>query len=129
MDSQVDADAEDQAGGRGAAGGAHHAHALVVHQLVAGVARAPMANLPDVDPFEMVRMVATARIAMPASVVRFAAGRTGLSQETQALCFLAGANSIFTGEKLLTTPNPGEDHDKALLEKVGLTPMEAGTHS
>ncbi|MCH8204100.1 MAG: biotin synthase BioB [Candidatus Hydrogenedentes bacterium] len=84
----------------------------------------PMADFPDVDPFEMVRMVATARIAMPASTVRFAAGRTGLSQETQALCFLAGANSIFTGEKLLTTPNPGEDHDKALLAKVGLVPLE-----
>jgi biotin synthase len=72
----------------------------------------------------MVRMVATARIAMPGSVVRFAAGRTGMSQELQALCFMAGANSIFTGEKLLTTPNPGEDHDKALLEKMGMTPME-----
>lgn len=83
----------------------------------------PMANLPDVDSFEMVRMVATARIAMPGSVVRFAAGRTGLSPEVQALCFMAGANSIFTGDKLLTTPNPGEDHDKQLLEKVGLRPM------
>jgi len=95
--------------------------------LLVRVPGTPMADLPDVDPFEMVRMVATARIAMPASIVRFAAGRTGLSDETQALCFLAGANSIFTGEKLLTTPNPGEDHDKALLEKVGLTPLELST--
>jgi biotin synthase len=80
----------------------------------------PMADLPPVDSFEMVRMVATARIAMPESMVRFAAGRVGLSAETQALCFMAGANSIFTGEKLLTTPNPGEDEDSQLLEKCGL---------
>ena len=105
-----------------------HPESVPINLLVR-VPGTPMANLPEVDPFEMVRMVATARIAMPASVVRFAAGRTGLSQETQALCFLAGANSIFTGDKLLTTPNPGEDHDKALLEKVGLTPMEANTYS
>jgi biotin synthase len=85
----------------------------------------PMADLPDVDSFEMVRMVATARIAMPASVVRFAAGRVGLSEEIQALCFMAGANSIFTGDKLLTTPNPGEDADQQLLRKVGLQPMES----
>ena len=80
----------------------------------------PMGDLPPVDSFEMVRMIATARIAMPASMVRFAAGRVGLSQETQALCFMAGANSIFTGDKLLTTPNPGEDHDQQLLQKCGL---------
>ena len=84
----------------------------------------PMADLPDVDSFEMVRMVATARIAMPGSVVRFAAGRVGLSDEIQALCFMAGANSIFTGDKLLTTPNPGEDADQQLLGKMGLQPME-----
>jgi len=103
-----------------------HPESVPINLLVR-VPGTPMADLPDVDPFEMVRMVATARIAMPASIVRFAAGRTGLSDETQALCFLAGANSIFTGEKLLTTPNPGEDHDKALLEKVGLTPLELST--
>ena len=79
-----------------------------------------MADLPAVDSFEMVRMIATTRIAMPQSMVRFAAGRIGLSQETQALCFMGGANSIFTGDKLLTTPNPGEDEDTQLLEKCGL---------
>jgi biotin synthase len=70
-------------------------------------------------------MVATARIVLPASRVRLSAGRMELSDEAQALCFLAGANSIFTGDKLLTTPNPGEDHDVALLEKLGLSPLEA----
>lgn len=100
-----------------------HPESVPINMLVR-VPGTPMADFPSVDPFEMVRMVATARIAMPASIVRFAAGRTGLSHEAQALCFLAGANSIFTGEKLLTTPNPGEDHDKALLKKMGLTPME-----
>lgn len=80
----------------------------------------PMSDLPLVDSFEMVRMIATARIAMPQSRVRFAAGRVGLSHETQALCFMGGANSIFTGDKLLTTPNPGEDEDSQLLAKVGM---------
>jgi len=85
-----------------------------------------MADQPPVDPFEMVRMIATARIAMPGSMVRFAAGRNGLSHEVQALCFMAGANSIFTGDKLLTTPNPGEDQDTALFRKTGLKPLSAG---
>jgi biotin synthase len=91
---------------------------------LARVPGTPLADSPEIEPLEMARMIATARIAMPASMVRFAAGRTGLSHEAQALCFMAGANSIFSGDKLLTTPNPGEDHDKRLLEKVGLTPME-----
>jgi biotin synthase len=69
-------------------------------------------------------MIATARIAMPGAMVRLSAGRTSMSDETQALCFLAGANSIFAGEKLLTTPNPGEDRDKALFNKLGLEPLE-----
>jgi biotin synthase len=63
-------------------------------------------------------------IAMPASMVRLSAGREGMSEETQALCFLAGANSIFYGPKLLTTPNPGRDRDMALLDRLGLRPME-----
>jgi biotin synthase len=70
-----------------------------------------------------VRMIATARLVMPASRVRLSAGRTEMSAETQALCFLAGANSIFTGERLLTTPNPGQDHDRALLGRLGLSPL------
>jgi biotin synthase len=61
---------------------------------------------------------------MPASVVRLSAGREDMSEETQALCFLAGANSIFYGPKLLTTPNPGRDHDMALLDKLGMRPTE-----
>jgi biotin synthase len=65
-----------------------------------------------------------ARICMPASVVRLSAGREEMSEETQALCFVAGANSIFYGPKLLTTPNPGHDRDRALLDKLGLTAME-----
>ncbi len=103
-----------------------HPESVPINLLVR-VAGTPMADLPSVDPIEMVRMIATARIAMPASMVRFAAGRTGLSVETQALCFLAGANSIFAGDRLLTTPNPGEDHDKRLLAEVGLEPMEGGS--
>ena len=65
------------------------------------------------------RTIAVARITMPASVVRLSAGREEMSEETQALCFLAGANSIFYGPKLLTTPNPGRDRDMALLDKLG----------
>ena len=92
--------------------------------LLARVAGTPLGETPAIDPFEMIRMVATARIAMPASMVRFAAGRRGLSQEIQALCFMAGANSIFTGDKLLTTPNPGESHDAELFARTGMKPME-----
>jgi len=99
-----------------------HPESVPINVLVR-VPGTPMADLPDVNPLEMVRMIATARIAMPRSMVRFAAGRTGLSQEVQALCFLAGANSIFTGDTLLTTPNPGEDHDAALFANIGLEPM------
>ena len=72
------------------------------------------------DPLEFVRTIAVARITMPKSVVRLSAGREDMSEETQALCFLAGANSIFYGPKLLTTPNPGRDRDMALLDKLGL---------
>ena len=76
------------------------------------------------EPLDFVRTVAVARITMPASVVRLSAGREDMSEETQALCFLAGANSIFYGPKLLTTPNPGRDRDMRLLDKLGLRPME-----
>ena len=68
----------------------------------------------------MVRVVAGARILMPRAVIRLSAGRTEMSEEAQALCFLAGANSIFTGDELLTTPNPGPASDAALLRKLGL---------
>jgi biotin synthase len=76
------------------------------------------------DPLDFVRTIAVARITMPTSVVRLSAGREDMSEETQALCFLAGANSIFYGPKLLTTPNPGRDRDMRLLDKLGLRPME-----
>jgi biotin synthase len=80
----------------------------------------PLGDLPPEDPFELVRTIAAARILMPASIVRLSAGRLSLSDEAQTLCFLAGANSVFLGDRLLTTPNPGDDHDRRLLEKLGL---------
>ncbi len=85
---------------------------------------APLADQPPVDPIEFVRMIATARVVLPRSMLRLSAGRMTMSEETQALCFLAGANSIFFGEKLLTTANPGGDADKALLKKLGLKAAE-----
>ena len=92
--------------------------------LLAQVEGTPVSCGQKLDPLDFVRMVAVARITMPASMVRLAAGRPEMSDETQALCFLAGANSIFYGrEVLLTTPNPGEDHDRALLDRLGLVPM------
>jgi biotin synthase len=84
----------------------------------------PLAGARKLDPLEFVRTIAVARVCMPKSVVRLSAGREDMSEETQALCFLAGANSIFYGPKLLTTPNPGRDRDMALLDKLGLRPME-----
>jgi biotin synthase len=73
-----------------------------------------------VDPLDLVRVVACARLVCPKARVRLSAGRLSLSDESQALCFLAGANSIFSGEKLLTAPNPGLDHDQALVDRLGL---------
>ncbi len=80
---------------------------------------------PQIDGIEFARTVAVARITMPKSMVRLSAGREAMSDETQALCFIAGANSIFVGDRLLTTSNPGIDRDTALFEKLGLVPMEA----
>jgi biotin synthase len=100
-----------------------HPESVPVNALVR-VAGTPLADRPPVDPIELVRMIATTRIALPASRVRLSAGRTEMSIETQALCFLAGANSIFTGERLLTTPNPGEDRDQAMLARLGLAAAE-----
>ncbi|WP_019499034.1 biotin synthase BioB [Pseudanabaena sp. PCC 6802] len=82
----------------------------------------PLGDLSTVDPLVLVRTIATARIAIPAAVVRLSAGRRAMSVAEQALCFLAGANSIFTGERLLTSPNPGLDADSQMLEQLGLTP-------
>jgi len=81
--------------------------------------------LTKIDDIEFVRTIAVARITMPASMVRLSAGRESMSESTQALCFLAGANSIFTGDKLLTTGNAGDDADETLFAKLGLVPMEA----
>jgi biotin synthase len=86
----------------------------------------PLAGMPPVDPFDLVRMIAVARILMPRARVRLSAGRTSLSREAQMLCLMAGANSIFYGEKLLTTPNPGEDEDRALLSDAGLVAAAPG---
>jgi biotin synthase len=85
----------------------------------------PLATADELDLFELVRTIATARILMPKARVRLSAGRTGMSEEAQALCLLAGANSIFAGEKLLVTPNPGETKDRALLARMGLRASEA----
>ena len=96
-----------------------HPESVPINMLVK-VEGTPLEEQQDVDPIEFVRMIATARIIMPKSFVRLSAGRTEMSDEMQALCFSAGANSMFAGEKLLTTPNPGEDADKKLMTKLGL---------
>ncbi|MCZ4093548.1 biotin synthase BioB [Sinorhizobium psoraleae] len=83
-----------------------------------------LADAPPVEPIDFVRTIALGRILMPQSHVRLSAGRTDMSDEMQALCFFAGANSIFVGETLLTAENPGEDHDAALFRRLGLKPME-----
>ncbi|MFO0676031.1 MAG: biotin synthase BioB [Polyangiaceae bacterium] len=83
----------------------------------------PLESMPKVDPLDLVRMIAVARILMPKARVRLSAGRTDLTREAQVLCMLAGANSIFYGDKLLTTPNPESDEDKALIRDLKLVPM------
>jgi biotin synthase len=100
-----------------------HPESVPINMLVR-VAGTPLAETATIDPFDFVRTIAVARITMPASMVRLSAGREDMSEETQALCFLAGANSIFYGPKLLTTPNPGRDRDMALLDKLGLRAMD-----
>lgn len=100
-----------------------HPESVPINALVP-VPGTPLANCPPVTALEMARTIATARILMPRSFVRLSAGRTSMSEEAQALCFLAGANSIFVGEKLLTTPNPGKDADRALFEHLGLEALE-----
>jgi biotin synthase len=99
-----------------------HPQSVPINMLVR-VAGTPLAGEQQLDAFEFVRTIAVARITMPRSVVRLSAGREEMSEETQALCFLAGANSIFYGPKLLTTPNPGRDRDRELMDKLGILPM------
>lgn len=100
-----------------------HPESVPINMLVRA-AGTPLENARDVEPLVMTRTIATARILMPASRVRLAAGRRSLSGEAVALCFLAGANSIFTGERLLTTPNPPEDEDAAMLKNLGLRAVQ-----
>jgi biotin synthase len=99
-----------------------HPESVPINMLVK-VEGTPLAQARTIDPIDFVRTIAVARVVLPKSVVRLSAGREDMSEETQALCFLAGANSIFYGPKLLTTPNPERDRDARLLDKLGLTPM------
>jgi biotin synthase len=101
-----------------------HPESVPINMLVR-VEGTPLADVAPLDPLEMVRAIATARILMPASRVRLAAGRKQLSPEAVTLCFVAGANSIFVGEKLLTTSNPGVDEDERLLESLGMKALES----
>jgi biotin synthase len=99
-----------------------HPDSVPINRLVQ-VAGTPLAGTAQLDPFEFVRTIAVARIVMPKSMVRLSAGRESMSDELQALCFAAGANSIFHGEKLLTTGNPDTERDRALFARLGLRPM------
>jgi biotin synthase len=100
-----------------------HPESVPINMLVR-VEGTPLAGARALDPLDFVRTIAVARITMPTSLVRLSAGREDMSEETQALCFLAGANSIFYGPKLLTTSNPGRERDMALLDRLGLRAME-----
>lgn len=106
-----------------------HPESVPINSLVP-VAGTPLADAPPVSALDFARVIATARIAMPASIVRLSAGRLELSEEGQALCYLAGANSVFLGKRLLTTPNPEAADDERLLAKMGLRlceePLTAG---
>ncbi len=102
---------------------AHHPDSVPVNALVP-VEGTPLANNAAVDPLDMVRTIAVARILMPASMVRLSAGRQQMSDEAQLLCMMAGANSVFFGDKLLTTDNPDFAHDMQLFKKAGVKPLE-----
>jgi biotin synthase len=107
-----------------------HPESVPINQLVR-VAGTPLATAASLDPFDFVRMIAVARVLMPRAHVRLSAGRSEMSDELQALCFMAGANSIFYGEKLLTTGNPDTAHDRRLFERLGIAaePLEIGAAS
>ncbi|MCC6559931.1 MAG: biotin synthase BioB, partial [Xanthomonadales bacterium] len=105
-----------------------HPDSVPINRLVR-VAGTPLADERDLDAFEFVRTIAVARITMPTSMVRLSAGRESMSEELQALCFLAGANSIFHGDKLLTTGNADTESDRALFAKLGLKPLVAAADS
>ena len=101
-----------------------HPDSVPINALVR-VKGTPLENNAKIDIWDMVRMIATARILMPATMVRLSAGRTEMNQAEQALCFMAGANSIFAGDKLLTTPNPSFEEDNLMFELLGLKPRVA----
>jgi biotin synthase len=101
-----------------------HPESVPINALVR-VQGTPLQDNPKVDIWDMVRMIATARILMPRTMVRLSAGRTEMSIAEQALCFMSGANSIFAGDKLLTTPNPSFDEDNAMFQLLGLKPRKA----
>lgn len=101
-----------------------HPESVPINLLIP-MADTPLAKAEPIDPLDLVRLIALARLLMPATELRLSAGRSGMSDETQALCFFAGANSIFMGDKLLTAGNPEEDRDRALFAKLGLTPETA----
>ncbi len=101
-----------------------HPESVPINALVP-IAGTPLEHNEKVDIWDMVRMIATARILMPATMVRLSAGRTSMSIAEQALCFMAGANSIFAGDKLLTTPNTSFDEDNTMFALLGLKPREA----
>jgi biotin synthase len=105
-----------------------HPDSVPINRLVR-VAGTPLAQAKELDPFEFVRTIAVARVLMPASMVRLSAGRAEMSDELQALCFLAGANSIFYGEKLLTTGNPDTARDLALFERLGIHALQVDVES
>ena len=96
---------------------------IPINQLIK-IPGTPMSNIPDPDPFDFIRTIALARIMMPRSYVRLSAGREDMSDELQALCFFAGANSIFYGEKLLTADNPIPQRDNDLFQRLGLRGTE-----
>ncbi|MEY1662985.1 biotin synthase BioB [Isoalcanivorax beigongshangi] len=100
-----------------------HPESVPINMLVK-IEGTPLADTEDLDPFEFVRTIAVARILMPASYVRLSAGRQEMNDQTQALCFMAGANSIFYGDRLLTTDNPEADHDQRLFERLGIHPLD-----
>jgi biotin synthase len=101
-----------------------HPESVPINMLVR-VEGTPLASQQELDQLVMVRAIATARILMPRSMVRLAAGRQQMSREAVVLCFVAGANSIFVGDKLLTTPNPEASEDAALLASLGMRPLES----
>jgi biotin synthase len=100
-----------------------HPESVPINMLIP-IPGTPLAKADPIDPIDFVRTIALARILMPKSFVRLSAGRTAMTDEMQALCFFAGANSIFVGDTLLTAGNPGKDYDAALFERLGIEALE-----